>query len=84
MKFGLPTSPFFTILKILFLLVGLACTVTLTGFWHRLTTNPYLDYPSLQPLRGVAGPSERLDSGLITEMACARVWCCLLGKEASP
>ena len=47
-KSGLPSFPFFT-LRIPFLLKRLACMVTSTGHWQKLTNNPLLDCPSLQP-----------------------------------
>ena len=36
--------------------------VASTGLWHRLPNNPDLDCPSLQPLRVVSGPSQRVGS----------------------
>ena len=43
----------------------LAFIVTSTGLWNRLTINPHLDCPSLQPLWRMPGTSRRLGSGLM-------------------
>ena len=43
---GVPSFMFFTVLRILFLLVRLACMVASICLWYRLTNNPHLNYPS--------------------------------------
>ena len=55
MKSGLPSTPFFTILMTLFLLVKLAFMTTLTGLWNRLSNNLPLACLSLHPLWKVSG-----------------------------
>ena len=45
--------------------VRLAWMVASAGNRHRLTTNPPLECPSLQPLWGMPEPSKRLGSGLM-------------------
>ena len=62
MKVGLPSFSFCTVLRILFMLVRLACVFTSTGHGHRLTNNPHLDCPSLQPMWGMPEPSQGLGS----------------------
>ena len=47
MKSGLPSFPFFRILRIPFLLVRLAFMIASTGHWQRITNNPYVDCPTL-------------------------------------
>ena len=47
------------------MLVRLACTITSTGLWHRLTKSPDLDCSSLQPLGGVPETSQSQGSGLM-------------------
>ena len=58
--FVLPGFHFFKMLIILFFLVRYAFMVTSTAVCHRLTNNPHLDCPSIQPLWGVPEPSQRL------------------------
>ena len=54
MKSRLPSIPFFTVLRIPFLLVRLTCMVTSAGYRHRLTNNPasirnYMNNYMVQP-----------------------------------
>ena len=60
-----PQFPFLTMLITLYILVRLAFMITSTGLWYRLTNNLHLDCSSIQPLRGVPRPSQRLSSGLM-------------------
>ena len=62
-KSRLCSSPFFTVLNTLFLIVRLIYMVTLTGFWCRLSNNLLLACHRLQPLLGMAKPGPRLGSG---------------------
>ena len=64
---GPHSFPFFTTLRILFLLVRCTFVVTSAGLWHRLSNNPHLDCPSIQPLCGVLGSSQSLGSGLMCQ-----------------
>ena len=65
LKSGLPSFPFFTTLRMVIFLVRLAFMGISTVLWHRLTTNPHLDCPSLPPLSGVPEPSKRLSLALM-------------------
>ena len=62
MKSGLHSSPFFTVPRMLFLLVRLACMALSTGLWHRLSNSLPWACLSLFPLREVAKPGQRLCS----------------------
>ena len=74
----------------LFLIVMLACMVASTSLWHRLTNSHHLDLPSIQPLWGVPGLSQKLDSCLMyrSDLCWCQVvpsWCrsliCILGLK---
>ena len=56
---------FFTMFMKLFLLVRLSHMIASIGLCHRLPNSPHLDCPSLQPLWGMLGPSQRMGSCLI-------------------
>ena len=65
-KSGLCCSPFFTILRMLcVLLLGLAFMVTLSGVWPRLSSDIPLPCPSLQLLWEVPKPDRKLGSSSV-------------------
>ena len=84
MRSGLQSTPFFTVLRTLFLLVKFAFMATLTGLWHRCSNNLPLACLSLQPFWEVAGPDQRLIFSLVYKVACGRLCWGLCGKEALP
>ena len=62
MRSGLHSSLFFTVSRIWFLLVKLACMAISTGLWHRISNSPPLACVNLFPLRGVQKPGDGLGS----------------------
>ena len=62
MRFGLHSSPFFTVSRIWFLLERLACMAILTGLWHRCSNSPLWACLCLLSLRGVTKTGHGLGS----------------------
>ena len=83
-KSGLPTFLFFTVLRIPFLLVSLACMVKPTFPWHRTKTNPPCILLVFNFYDGLQSQAKNCVLVVCSEMASARIWWCLLSKEASP
>ena len=70
MRSGLHSSLFFTVSRMWFLLLRLACMVILNGLWHRLSKSS-MGLSQYFPLRGVVKPGHGL--GFISQ--CKRDLC---------